>query len=330
VSFFPFPFSTALIWPLLRLAVVLIFIGLVGLLAVSTLMALALLCPPRMTGGRAMFYLRRLTPQDLGISYEEINFPVQFAGRRLRISSWWMPCDQPSHRCVIILHGYADSKIGGIAWAGLWQSLGFNVLAIDLRAHGTSQGRFSTAGFHGRYDVMQVIDQLKSAYPDQTRRLCLFGDSYGAAIAAATAVLRQDVSAIVMDCPYLDFPSAVVSHAHRLAVPGRQFQRLALRFAQFIAHIDYAQVRPVDLIGKVPCPLWVIQSGDDPFVNPTDQAAIAAAFAARSGPGALWHVADSFHVLAYANHPQEYRQRLADFLAASLESATSPAKVNPV
>jgi alpha-beta hydrolase superfamily lysophospholipase len=259
----------------------------------------------------------------LGLQYEEMNFSVtdRRGGRRLRINGWWIENPATSDRCAILLHGYGDAAVGSIAWAPLLQSLGFNLLAIDLRAHGYSQGRFTTAGFYERHDLMQVIDQLKSARPGQTRKLALVGMSLGAAVAAATAVMRHDLAAVVMECPYVDFPRAALSQGLRLPLPGRFFQQSALRLTQILARIDYSQVRPVDLIPQIRCPLWVVQSCEDSFVCREDRALIAAAVAARpadSPPARLWQVEGAFHILAMPDQPQEYRRRLSEFLSQAM------------
>jgi pimeloyl-ACP methyl ester carboxylesterase len=317
--------GVGLYWALFRLALVLAGGGAIVVCLTLYLMAMALLRPPRMGPGKAMFFLRRLSPEDLNLPYELIHFSVKDrrSGRPIRLAAWWIG-QSSGDRCAILLHGYTDAKVGAIAWAPLLRSLGYAVLAIDLRAHGDSEGEYSTAGFDERYDMVQVIDQLRKSYPSQTRQIVLIGLSMGAAVAAATALLRDDLAAVILDSPYLDFPSAVLSHADKLGVPGRMFQRAALWLCQIIAGIDYRQVRPVDMIPRLTCPLWVIQPENDPFTSPRDHRAIAAAVAARAGLRRIWEVADCHHIIAMAEHPQEYRRRLEEFLAEAL--AQSPVK----
>lgn len=306
-----------------RLAIVLGIVGVIAFVAVSFGMAMNLLQPPRMGAGKALYFLRRLGPQDIGLPYETLTFPVrdQRTGKILNIASWWIENSEPSGRTAIVIHGFSDAKVGGIAWAPLLRSLGFHVLAVDLRAHGDSQGRFSTAAFYERYDVSQVIDQIKASHPDQTRRIVLFGVSLGAAVALATSLLRQDLSALILESPYVDFTSAVLNHAQKLPLPGRSFQRLALWFFPKIGHLDFRAVRPVEMIAKAPCPVWLIQSGCDPFVKTSEQAALEKALASRPanlGISQIWNVENCHHVIALSEHPEEFRRRLCDFLDAAL------------
>jgi pimeloyl-ACP methyl ester carboxylesterase len=316
-------------WAVIRLAGVLIAVGCFLFLLISYGLTFNLLRPLRMRGGKALYFLHRLSPKDLDLPYESLSFSVRDhrTGKMLRIAAWWIECGKSTDRCVVILHGYADSKIGGIAWAPLLRELGFNVLAVDLRAHGESEGKFTTAGFIERYDICQILDQLKSTRPTQARQIAIFGVSLGAAVSAATAVLRNDLAAVVLESPYVDFPRAVLSHARNLPVPGRSFQLMVLWLCRRLLKIDFSAVRPVDLIPKIPSPLYVIQSEDDPFVPPTDQAAIAAAVAARPAkPGfsEFWRV-PCFHVMSMADQPDEFRRRLANFLESAM-AAPQPAK----
>jgi pimeloyl-ACP methyl ester carboxylesterase len=223
-------------------------------------MALALLMPPRMTDGKAVWLLRRLSPGDLGLGFEDVAFSVRDdkTGQPMRIAGWWIPHPAAGGRCVVLLHGYADAKVGAIAWAPSWHALGFNVLAIDLRAHGESEGVHCTAGFWERHDVDQTIDRLRAQRPAGTRKIVLFGLNVGAAVAVATAAMRDDVAALVLVDPPADFPRAAMTQMDRAGAPGRIFQHAALAIAEWIARCDFSAVRPAALVRRVRCPILMI------------------------------------------------------------------------
>ena len=92
-----------------------------------------------MNEAKALYFLHRLTPEDINLPYESIYFVVNDLASRsekkIRLTAWWITHPEPVNQCAIILHGYGDAKVGGIAWAPLMRSLGFHVLAIDLRAN---------------------------------------------------------------------------------------------------------------------------------------------------------------------------------------------------
>src|SRR5688500_12152020 len=109
--------------PLLSLLAVLLAVGALLCLAAVVLSARSLLRPPRMTDGKALYLLRRLSPEDVGLRYEQTSFTVRDArtGERLKLAAWWIPAAAADgDRCVVLLHGYADAKVGAIAWARSW------------------------------------------------------------------------------------------------------------------------------------------------------------------------------------------------------------------
>ncbi|MDB5333338.1 MAG: peptidase [Phycisphaerales bacterium] len=307
------------------LILVLFALGLLSSLTAVFAMAMSLLRPPRMTDGKATWVLQRISPGDLGLGFEETHFIVRDErdGRRLRLAGWWIPAARRSDRCVILLHGYADAKVGAIAWAPVWHELGFNVLAIDLRAHGESDGAYCTAGFWERHDVSQVIDELRAVRPQESRQLVLFGVSMGAAVATATAAMRTDLSAVVLESPFADFRHAATAQMERLGAPGRPFQQLALKLAQHIAGCDFGAVRPVEMIREIACPLMIVAPDGDPMMTAEDQRAIEQTFHSRdhSEADVLWPV-QTGHLLALHAERQEYERRLCTFLNAAIPSAS--------
>ena len=298
--------------------------GIVSVIAAVVVMALSLLRPPRMTDGKALWVLRRVSPLDVGLPYEEMDFTVRDepSGKRLRIAGWWIPHPGAQVRCVVMLHGYADAKIGAMAWGPLWHRLGFNILAIDLRAHGYSDGTFSTAGCRERYDLSQVIDQLRMARPTESRQIALLGVSLGAAVAAATAALHDDLSAVVLDSPYARFENTAIAHMQRLGAPGPLIGRASLRLAQKIADVDFSEACLDRMLASISAPVAVIGAADDELLSATDRAEIAAAMDQRKSAGNgrdLYWLADrADHLSVLYTNPQEYERRLAAFIEQAL------------
>jgi uncharacterized protein len=310
---------------LLILAAVMIAIAAVYCGLGIVFMARMLILPKRMTGGRALLHLQRLSPADLGLDFQTFNFRIidESTHRPMTIAGWWIDTPHANGRCAVILHGYSDAKVGGIAWAPLLRDLGFAILAIDLRAHGESGGDYCTGGYWERQDVNQVLDQLKTARPSQTRQILLFGISLGAAVAAATAALRSDIWAVILECPYSSFHNAAARQGDRLGTPGRWFQEPAFRLAEWLARADFDAVHPIDTIPQIPCPVMVIQSRDDPFLSEQDLSAVKQAVESRPpdrGPSVCWELPQTHHIVAMREDPAEYRRRIEDFLSRVLQN----------
>lgn len=296
---------------------VLIASGLLLAAILVWLMANTLLRPPRMTDGKATVVLKRLSPGDLRLEFEETKFEIrdEQTGRPMRIAAWWIPC-YAATRTVLLIHGYADAKVGAIAWAPTLHVLGWNILAIDLRAHGESDGALSTAGYWERHDVAQVINQVRAARPRETQSLVMFGVSLGAAVTVATAAMRDDIDGVVLESPFADYRVAVAAHGRMRGLPGGILRDSAIRLAEWLAGADFDTVRPRDLITRAKCPVMIVHAGDDPFIPPEDAVAMADAFKTRANAAdILWSIPEAGHVLGLAAvGPDEYRMRVAGFL----------------
>jgi Predicted hydrolase of the alpha/beta-hydrolase fold len=131
---------------------------LVILAAVAVLLALAyaisgkLLRPPRHRG--------EWTPRDLGYEYEEAVVETR-EGFKLR--GWFIP--RGTDRTVVVIHGYTSSRWGDYVEKSveMLARRGFNVALFDMRAHGESEGRFTTLGYLEAEDVRRIIDWLGGA-----------------------------------------------------------------------------------------------------------------------------------------------------------------------
>ena len=81
------------------------------------------------------------TPADLGLRYEELWIDVaKDDGSRERIHAWWLPSARTDAPAVLYLHGVRWSLGSNLFRLNRWHQLGFNVLAIDYRGFGRSDG----------------------------------------------------------------------------------------------------------------------------------------------------------------------------------------------
>ena len=86
----------------------------------------------------------------------------------------------PNSDCfVILIHGYTGSGRTMLEYADYYTQNGYNILIIDHRAHGNSEGKFCTMGIKETGDVLSWIDFLITINPNA--KIVLHGISMGAA-----------------------------------------------------------------------------------------------------------------------------------------------------
>lgn len=109
----------------------------------------------------------------------------------------------PSHRWVILVHGYGRDQ--RFVWdvAAEYLRRGYEVLTPDMRAAGESDGEYLTMGVKESEDVTAWARQI--AVRDKEARIALHGISMGAAtamMAASRSDAPPQVAALVEDCGY--------------------------------------------------------------------------------------------------------------------------------
>jgi pimeloyl-ACP methyl ester carboxylesterase len=215
-----------------------------------------------------------MSPSDVGLTAHDLEFEVsdRATADRLKIVGWWIAAPAESTQTVVIIHGYADSRIGALAWTPLWLAAGYNALIVDLRAHGESGGTFTTAGLRERFDLEQVVAQIRQRKPLETRHLMLFGVSMGAAVALSAAEITPDIAGVVVDSPVADFYHGAATQLWLMGLPGKIVLRPGLWLAEALIGGRFSSIRPADVIGRLDCPVLALTPADDPFL-PADQAA---------------------------------------------------------
>jgi pimeloyl-ACP methyl ester carboxylesterase len=145
----------------------------------------------------------------------------------------------------------------------------------------------------------------------------LFGVSLGAAVALATAQLRDDIDALVLECPYADYLHGVEAHAAVMQTPLPRFVPTAYRLAQRMSGARFDEVKPVEILARVTVPTMVIEADADPFVPPGDRAAIERVMTDRAARGLVslyWNVSEAAHVMGIVADAGEYARRVRAFL----------------
>ena len=170
----------------------------------------------------------------LSASFEPVSFN---ATDGTRIVGWWIPAtrdrhtdnrgaDKKGHATVLLCHGFGADKSRDLFLAQSLVFNGYNILAIDLRAHGGSGGQFTGFGSVESRDVLGAVRYLHHERAENSRRIVGLGEGLGAVAiieaAADPGDEGQSIAAIAAYNPYDRF-SEVVSDAaaHRTVGPGQ-------------------------------------------------------------------------------------------------------------
>jgi len=247
---------------------------------------------------------------------EEVSF--RSAQDNVRISGWFFTAGGSERGPAIVLcHGIWTGRRECLPLALRFRSTGYNVLCFDFRAHGLSDGRFTSVGHHETNDVIGAVEYLLERAEVDPTRIGVIGFSMGAAASIQAAARSPHIAAVVADSAYASFLDAA-KYSFRVVtrVPHFPLASLAMHWAKWIVHVDASRLRPVDVIGQVsPRPIFITHGVLDEIV-PVSHAVTL--FKAADEPKELWVVPDAHHVGARDTDPEGYFVRVERFLRQAL------------
>jgi alpha-beta hydrolase superfamily lysophospholipase len=300
--------------------------------------AWALVLPGRKPGALAEALGFRLDPVA---PERRMGEPIEaVAADGVRLAGLWHPADPlagageyappkaagsgPAARgVVLVLHGFAeDPSALRDRMEGLNRH-GWDVAALDIRAHGRSGGDRGSFGGREADDVRSWIDSLSadgrlsgpSLGAETPTVVAVWGRSMGAAIALRAAVNDRRVRAVVLEAPYLDLEATLAVVLRCNCVPlARPLARRILRRAERLAGVSLVKPRPVDLAPRLTAPALVLHGAEDTLIPLDDARRLARAF---PRPAALIEVPGAGHnrVIEVGGH--SVLERVAGFLDAS-------------
>jgi pimeloyl-ACP methyl ester carboxylesterase len=253
------------------------------------------------------------TPAIVGLAYANVSF-VTADG--LRLAGWWMPAPGGAAAPVVVfLHGYGASKVQSLNVAPFLHRAGYAVLAFDFRAHGDSQGAYTTVGIDEVSDVKAALTWLGTRPDADASRVALFGWSMGAATAINAAAHGLHVKALVLDSPFASLDAVAANLLTRTTgLPAFPLVTVSFAFAQWMTHRAISDDDPASAAADVASPLLVIEGRSDELVGRGGEAVDHAA-----GPNAtLWIVPGAGHLTALQEEPAEYQARVLAFLGEAM------------
>ena len=120
----------------------------------------------------------------------------------LNLHAYEIENPQKSEVWAIVIHGYLIEGKNMAYYAKEFFSKGYNVLLVDLRGHGQSEGNYVGMGWHDRLDIVDWINYLIEKNNDY--KIILHGVSMGGAtvMMATGEELPNNVKVAIEDCGY--------------------------------------------------------------------------------------------------------------------------------
>lgn len=195
------------------------------------------------------------------LKYEVIKLKTK---DNLELEGWYLNADS-SKGTVIMFHGHGSSKSKILDEAYYMHSLGFNILLMDMRAHGGSGGNTCTIGVKEAGDVNLVYDFIRAK---GEKNIVLWGVSLGAAtVIHAMNEYKLQPSKVILDMPFGTLVEAVEGRMKMMGLPAEPLSRM-LTFWGGVENGFWAfNMKPCKDAKKITCPALLEWGAKDPRVT---------------------------------------------------------------
>lgn len=180
--------------------------------------------------------------------------------------------DFGSKKAVILVPGRTESLCYSYYYAPAYQHLGVNVLCIDKRAHGYSEGRVEDNGQHSYVDLLAWIRLLHDEYGIED--ITLHGICIGCSLCCFTLAspdCPSYVKRFVADGMYETFEKTFRNHMKKDQRTIFPYCLCTMLWGRKVSGADFIFNGPTKQIGKVKAATLLLYTDKDLFSTP-DQA----------------------------------------------------------
>ena len=136
----------------------------------------------------------------------------------LTIESWYIPADSAAKGTVILFHGLTMNKEMLLPEANDFHYQGYNVMLIDFRAHGNSEGNTTTIGLREAEEVKLAYEYVQAK---GEKNIFCWGTSMGAvAIIKAIDDYQLKPAGIILEMPFGSLKEHLQARARTIGFGG--------------------------------------------------------------------------------------------------------------
>ena len=219
-------------------------------------------------------------------------------------------------KTVILVHGYRSNGRHDFSGAlKFYYDYGFNVLLIDQRSHGKSEGKLITFGVKESCDVRDWAEFLNKKYAPEY--IALSGVSMGGCTVAFSLKrgLPKNVKCVIADCGFTS-PEAIIRKVgyDRFKINAKFYMPFLNALTHLFGHFSIYETT-IDALRDNKTPIVFIHGEKDNFV-PVEMSREALKAAGKYGSGVFVKEAD--HGLSYLVETERVTNEITAFLSKNL------------
>ncbi|MBI3460662.1 alpha/beta fold hydrolase, partial [Candidatus Acetothermia bacterium] len=295
-----------------------IYVGIVGVGLISGLAVAGWIGTDMVVGNHPEWRKFTATPADYRLTASVVEFTSTDG---IKLKAWWFVAQGTSRATVLLAHGNQSNRSRLLSRAAFLVKNGYNVLAIDLRAHGESGGNYQTPGYFEARDLLGAVRYVREVLKLKEPIVAL-GHSYGGVAAIHAAVQSPEISAVIADSAFMS-AADVFYRYQKLAQNSPQVPfavKMLMGLAQFPpvygamgvmfylrtgVSFDQKQADALPQIPKLGDKPILFIAGDRDQIAPLENTQKMYE-AAHSPKKQLWIAKGASHNTTYSTAPEEY------------------------
>jgi uncharacterized protein len=253
-------------------------------------------------------WLFEQNPQDLWITSKE----------GLKLHAYYLPSKTPPKQIVILHHGYTSQGRNMALFARFYhEHFEAAILAIDMRAHGQSEGKYLGFGWLEKEDTPLWIDTMNTLIGSKPP-VILHGISLGASTVLNLAgnACPDQVKIIIADSGFSDLKRQFKRQFKEIFhLPSFPLIPLGSMWCKLFLGFSFKTASPIQYASKIKIPTLIIHGLQDMFVpHPMSNDLYKALTCTKK----LVHYANAPHALTYPNNKQDYEREVLTFIKENL------------
>jgi pimeloyl-ACP methyl ester carboxylesterase len=189
-----------------------------------------------------------------------------------RLFAWHVTGDMQAPTLVLI-HGWGANAQLMLPLAAPFYRAGMNVLLLDSRLHGQSDGDTFSSMPRFAEDLASALEWLKQQADDKPGKFVLMGHSVGAAAALLAASRREDVAAVIGVAGFAHPQWMMQRYLKAMKMPGLVAAGV-IRYVQWVIGHRFDDIAPINTICRVRCPVLLVHGEADRTVPASDTQAV--------------------------------------------------------
>lgn len=244
-----------------------------------------------------------------GRQYDTIKLITKNGGS---VNAWYMRTDSVAKGTVILFHGIGGTKTINMDEANDFLFMGYDVMLVDFRGHGSSSGNTTTVGVKESEEVKLAFDYVKSK---RGKNIFLFGTSMGA-VAITRAMYDYDLqpAGLILEAPFLSLQTYLKARARLLGFPAQPFAFFTTFWIGVEKGFNGYKHKTTRYVRSINCPVLYQWGNLDNFVNEAEINSIYKATGSTKKKLVVYDGAE--HESLLRKEMEKWRRETAAFLSA--------------